>query len=319
MVQLIYGEYIKLLIVGSNGLVGSSLSTVLDRNNNFDVIKSNRQDTDLFSSNETKKLIEKTRPDVLIIAAAKVGGIIANNTKRIEFLTENLRINLNLLEACLPFKEIKIINLGSSCIYPLNAKNPIKESYYMTGQLEPTNSPYAMAKLTAIELGRSLNSQIGHKVINLMPTNLYGPNDNFSDIDSHVIPGLLNRMHEAKINSADSLSIWGSGKPLREFLYVDDLSNAIEFIIEKDIELDLINIGSGEEVSIKSLSFLLKEIIGFEGDLNFDKTKPDGNPRKLLDSTIINNLGWNSITPLSEGLDKTYQWYKENYKKIRKD
>ncbi len=309
---------IKILIVGSSGLVGSSLSSVLDKNADFNIIKSNRKDTDLFSSDQTKQLIEKTKPDVLIIAAAKVGGIIANNTKRVEFLTENLRINLNLLEACLPFKNIKIINLGSSCIYPLNAKNPIKESYYMTGQLEPTNSPYAMAKLTAIELGRSLNSQLGHKVINLMPTNLYGPNDNFSDIDSHVIPGLLNRMHEAKIKSENKLNIWGSGDPLREFLYVDDLSNAIEFIIKNNVELDLINIGSGEEVSIKNLSFLLKEVVGFSGDLEFDTSKPDGNPRKLLDSTLINNLGWKSTTSLSEGLSKTYEWYKKNYKNLRK-
>ncbi len=309
---------IKILIVGSSGLVGSSLSSVLDKNADFNIIKSNRKDTDLFSSDQTKQLIEKTKPDVLIIAAAKVGGIIANNTKRVEFLTENLRINLNLLEACLPFKNIKIINLGSSCIYPLNAKNPIKESYYMTGQLEPTNSPYAMAKLTAIELGRSLNSQLGHKVINLMPTNLYGPNDNFSDIDSHVIPGLLNRMHEAKIKSENKLNIWGSGDPLREFLYVDDLSNAIEFIIKNNVELDLINIGSGEEVSIKNLSFLLKEVVGFSGDLEFDTSKPDGNPRKLLDSTLINNLGWKSTTSLSEGLGKTYEWYKKNYKNLRK-
>tara|TARA_B100000965_G_C19595704_1_gene760094 strand:+ start:416 stop:1342 length:927 start_codon:yes stop_codon:yes gene_type:complete len=307
------------LIVGSNGLVGSSISNVLeDSKNNFNIIKSTRSDTDLFSYKETEKLIKNTMPDVLVIAAARVGGIIANNTKRVEFLTENLKINLNLLEACSSFKDIKIINLGSSCIYPLNAENPIKEDSYMTGLLEPTNSPYAMAKLTAIELGRSLGIQKGHKVINLMPTNLYGPNDNFSDRYSHVIPGLINRMHEAKLESKNDLEIWGSGKPLREFLYVDDLAKAIEFIIVNNIETDLLNIGSGEEVSIKELAETIKSVVSYEGNLVFNTEKPDGNPRKLLDSTLINNLGWKSETTLQDGLVKTYSWYKDNYDLLRR-
>lgn len=272
----------------------------------------------MFSSAETKELIERAMPDILVIAAARVGGIIANNTKRIEFLTENLKINLNLLEACLPYNKIKIINLGSSCIYPLNAKNPITESSYMTGPLEPTNSPYAMAKLTAIELGRSIGAQKGHKVVNLMPTNLYGPNDNFSDAGSHVIPGLINRMHEAKVNSIDTLEIWGSGTPLREFLYVDDLSRSIEHIILNEIEVDLINIGSGEEISIKNLANTIKEIVEFKGDLVFNTDKPDGNPRKLLDSSLINELGWRSATSLNKGLKSTYDWYKENQAKVRR-
>ena len=307
------------MIVGSNGLVGSSISNVLeDSKNNFNIIKSTRSDADLFSYKETEKLIKNTMPDVLVIAAARVGGIIANNTKRVEFLTENLKINLNLLEACSSFKDIKIINLGSSCIYPLNAENPIKEDSYMTGLLEPTNSPYAMAKLTAIELGRSLGIQKGHKVINLMPTNLYGPNDNFSDRYSHVIPGLINRMHEAKLESKNDLEIWGSGKPLREFLYVDDLAKAIEFIIVNNIETDLLNIGSGEEVSIKELAETIKSVVDYEGNLVFNTEKPDGNPRKLLDSTLINNLGWKSETTLQDGLVKTYSWYKDNYDLLRR-
>ncbi len=307
------------MVVGSNGLVGSSISNVLeDSKNNFNIIKSTRSDADLFSYKETEKLIKNTMPDVLVIAAARVGGIIANNTKRVEFLTENLKINLNLLEACSSFKDIKIINLGSSCIYPLNAENPIKEDSYMTGLLEPTNSPYAMAKLTAIELGRSLGIQKGHKVINLMPTNLYGPNDNFSDKYSHVIPGLINRMHEAKLESKNDLEIWGSGKPLREFLYVDDLAKAIEFIIVNNIETDLLNIGSGEEVSIKELAETIKSVVDYEGNLVFNTEKPDGNPRKLLDSTLINNLGWKSETTLQDGLVKTYSWYKDNYDLLRR-
>ena len=307
------------MVVGSNGLVGRSVTNVLENSeHNFNIIKSSRNDTDLFSPDETKQLIKKTMPDVLVIAAAKVGGINANNTKRVEFLTENLKINLNLLEACAPYNKIKIINLGSSCIYPLNAENPINESSYMTGVLEPTNSPYAMAKLTAIELGRSLSVQKGHKVINLMPTNLYGPNDNFSDKESHVIPGLINRMHEAKISSKNELEIWGSGKPLREFLYVDDLAMAIEFIILNNIESDLINIGSGEEVSIAELAKTIKKIVGFDGNLVFNSNMPDGNPRKLLNSSLINKLGWKSETSLYDGLVKTYHWYENNYEILRK-
>jgi len=219
---------------------------------------------------------------------------------------------MNILEASIQVPETKIINLGSSCIYPLDAENPIKESSFMDGKLEPTNSPYAMAKLSAIELGRSISNQYGHKIINLMPTNLYGPNDFFSEKDSHVIPGLIFRMHQAKTNKENVFKIWGSGKPLREFLYVEDLAKAILFIVENNIETDLINIGSGEEVSIKELGFLLKEIIDYKGEIEFDSSKPDGNPRKLLDSSIINSLGWESTINLQEGLIRTYSWYKEN-------
>jgi len=219
---------------------------------------------------------------------------------------------MNILEASIQLPETKIINLGSSCIYPLDAENPIKESSFMDGKLEPTNSPYAMAKLSAIELGRSISNQYGHKIINLMPTNLYGPNDFFSEKDSHVIPGLIFRMHQAKTNKENVFKIWGSGKPLREFLYVEDLAKAILFIVENNIETDLINIGSGEEVSIKELGILLKEIIDYKGEIEFDSSKPDGNPRKLLDSSIINSLGWESTINLQEGLIRTYSWYKEN-------
>ena len=219
---------------------------------------------------------------------------------------------MNILEASIQVPETKIINLGSSCIYPLDAENPIKESSFMDGKLEPTNSPYAMAKLSAIELGRSISNQYGHKIINLMPTNLYGPNDFFSEKDSHVIPGLIFRMHQAKTNKENVFKIWGSGKPLREFLYVEDLAKAILFIVENNIETDLINIGSSEEVSIKELGFLLKEIIDYKGEIEFDSSKPDGNPRKLLDSSIINSLGWESTINLQEGLIRTYSWYKEN-------
>ena len=261
---------------------------------------------------ETKKTIRNTSPDLIINAAAKVGGILANNTFRTEFIIENLKINLNILESCLENNDIKIINLGSSCIYPLNAKNPISEDSFMTGELEPTNSPYAMAKLTAIEIGRSMNIQYDHKILNLMPTNLYGPNDNFSENESHVIPGLIHKMHLAKINNDPVFKIWGTGKPLREFLYVDDLASAIEFLILNQVEIDLLNIGSGKEVSILELANLIKKVVDYKGSIEFDLDKPDGNPRKLLDSSKINDLGWSADTDLLEGLKNTYSWYIKN-------
>ncbi len=249
---------------------------------------------------------------MVINAAAKVGGIYANNTKRADFIINNLKINLNILEAVIEFNEIKVINLGSSCIYPLKAKNPIKETDFMTGSLEPTNSPYAMAKLSAIEIGRSLKTQYGHDVINLMPTNLYGPNDNFEENSSHVIPGLMRRMYDAKLSNKDTFEIWGTGKPLREFLYVDDLASAVEFILDNNIKDDIINIGSGVEISILKLAELIKSVVGYKGILLFDESMPDGNPRKLLDCSIINNYGWSHNVDLEDGLIKTYDWFKNN-------
>ena len=303
----------KVLLFGSNGLVGSSLGRKLKTSNKVSkLVLSTRKDTDLFNFESTKKKIINENPDVIIIAAAKVGGIYANNTNRVEFLTENLKINLNILESSTYIKNIKIINLGSSCIYPLNAENPINENALLSGKLEPTNSPYAMAKLTAIELGDALTKQYGYEVLNLMPTNLYGPNDNFDELSSHVIPGLIARMHNAKLNKENSFSIWGSGTPKREFLYVDVLSDCIEFLMDKNLKENLLNVGSGHEVTILELANLIKDTIGFEGEITFDSTKPDGNPRKLLDSTLINNLGWNAKTNLKEGLALTYDYYVKN-------
>ncbi len=304
----------KLLVFGSNGLVGNSLKRIFESSNIFnDMFFSTRKDTNLFHFEETSKLINEYKPDYIINAAAKVGGIYANNKMRSEFLIDNLKINLNILEACIPHNYIKIINLGSSCIYPLDAPNPISEESFMQGSLEPTNSPYAMAKLTAIELGNSLKLQHGHSVVNLMPTNLYGPNDNFSQESSHVIPGMIRRMHDAKFNNESSFSIWGSGKPLREFLYVDDLALSIEFIIKNKIQKDLINIGSGEEISILNLAKTLKKLINFNGELIFDSSKPDGNPRKLLDSSLIKSYGWLPLTNLEEGLEKSYKWFLQSH------
>ena len=302
----------NILLFGSNGLVGSSVKKLFEADKNVNLIAATRNEADLFDFESTKNIIKNSNPEIIINSAAKVGGIYANNKYRTDFLLNNLKININILEACIGFPDIKIINLGSSCIYPLNAPNPIKETSFLDGKLEETNSPYAIAKITAIELGKSLNLQFGNKVINLMPTNLYGPRDNFSDLNSHVIPGLLQRIHNAKSKNEDSVDIWGSGSPLREFMYVDDLADAIKYVIRSNIEYELLNVGSGEEISIKSLAELISEIVGFNGNLIFDSSMPDGNPRKLLDSTLINNLGWSAKTSLEKGLKLTYDWYVKN-------
>tara|TARA_B100001287_G_C22686114_1_gene533750 strand:+ start:4230 stop:5144 length:915 start_codon:yes stop_codon:yes gene_type:complete len=302
----------KVLTFGSNGLVGSSLKRIFEKDKNYDCFFSTREDTNLFLLTETSKIIDEINPDLIINAAAKVGGIHANNTEGSSFLMENLKINLNILESIIKYPNIKLINLGSSCIYPLNAPNPIKEDYFMTGELEPTNSPYAIAKITAIELGKTLVKEFGHQIINLMPTNLYGPNDNFSKMKSHVIPGLIKRMHDAKINNSENFEIWGTGQPLREFLHVDDLSLSIKFIHENNISENLINVGSGEEISIKNLAELIKKTIGYTGELYFDNTMPDGNPRKLLDSSKINKHGWSSTINLEDGLKQVYDWFLKN-------
>lgn len=302
----------KVLIFGSNGLVGSSVVKRFEKNKKTEVIAANRKMVDLFNFNETKKFINDTNPNIIINAAAKVGGILANNTNRTEFILENLKINLNIIESMIGLPKIKLINLGSSCIYPLNAKNPINERSLMSGRLEPTNSPYAMAKLSAIELGDALSKQFGNKVVNLMPTNLYGPKDNFDPENSHVIPGLIEKIHKSKQRNDETFYVWGSGKPLREFLFVDDLSEAIDFIVENNIEETLLNIGSGYEVTISELVSIICEIIGYKGKIDFDLTKPDGNPRKLLDSGKINSYGWKAKTELKEGIEQTYEWYLEN-------
>lgn len=303
----------KILILGGKGLVGSSLTKHFKDINKYEVISTSRLDADLFNKEETQELISTISPNIIINAAAKVGGIHANNTNRTSFIIDNLKINLNVLESCIKYPAIKIINLGSSCIYPLNAENPIKEEEIMTGKLEPTNSPYAMAKLSAIEIGNAMKIEFGHNIINLMPTNLYGPRDNFSEDESHVIPGLISRMHKSKMVGEEQFKIWGSGKPLREFLYVDDLSKSIEFILSNNITDNLLNVGSGEEVSIMNLAELVADTINYDGNLIFDSTKPDGNPRKKIDSSKLNNYGWESSINLKDGLKATYDWYLENF------
>ena len=303
----------KVVVFGSNGLVGSSLINNLEDSSKVtEIIPSTRETVNLFSLEETKVFINKTKPNLLINAAAKVGGIMANNSYRTQFILDNLKINVNILESIIDFPEIKLINLGSSCIYPLGAENPIKENYLMTGRLEPTNSPYAMAKLTAIEMGDALSKQYGHSIVNLMPTNLYGPNDNFSEKNSHVIPGLIHRMHQAREKNEEKFIVWGTGKPMREFLFVDDLAKAINFIIDNEINDGILNVGSGDEVSIEDLVLQVAKIIKFEGEIIYDENFPDGNPRKLLDSSKLKNYGWSPGMSLGEGLKITNTWYVNN-------
>lgn len=303
----------RVIVFGSNGLVGSSLTNILKNSEKVDFIfPSTRNDTNLEDPKSIREVIEKIEPNYVINCAAKVGGIHANNTYRADFLIDNLKINLNIYDVLKDFTNINVINLGSSCIYPLNSPNPINEESFMNGKLEPTNSPYAIAKIASIELGREVSKQFGNSVLNLMPTNLYGPNDNFSDMNSHVIPGLIFRMHKAKEENDKEFKIWGSGKPLREFMYVDDLSNCIEFLLGKQTDEDLINVGTGEEISILDLAKLIKDVIGFSGEIINDLNMPDGNPRKLLDSSLINQLGWKSSIGLEVGLKKTYEWFLNN-------
>ena len=304
----------KVLVFGSKGLVGSSICTKLNLSKKVSkVIPSSREDTNLFSFEETLKTVLKEKPDVIIIAAAKVGGIYANNTNRFEFISENLKINLNILESSTHLDSVKIINLGSSCIYPLDAANPIKESSLLTGKLEPTNSPYAMAKLSAIELGDAINKQYNHDVLNLMPTNLYGPNDNFNKVTSHVIPGMISKIVEAKIKNRKNVVLWGTGKPKRDFLYVDDLASAIIIILNK-YNRDLpINVGSGTEVRIDFLAKQISKIVNFKGKVIFNSKFPDGTPRKLLDNSLIKKIGWKPKVNLNEGIKSTVKWYIKKY------
>jgi len=306
----------KILVLGANGLVGSTITELFSKNfsERYEIFPSTRNDTNLFLLKETKKLIDDLRPQYIINAAAKVGGIYANNKDRTEFILENLKINMNILESIIPYPEINLINLGSSCIYPLNAPNPISEDCLMSGKLEPTNSPYAMAKLTAIEIGDSINKQFGHNIVNLMPTNLYGPRDNFSPTNSHVIPGLIYRMSLAKKEKQEKFEVWGTGKPKREFLHANDLAEAIHFVIENNVNETLLNIGSGSEVTILELSDLIREVVGYQGEIIFNKSMPDGNNKKLLDSSKITNLGWSPKINLKDGLNSTYSWFLKNIK-----
>jgi GDP-L-fucose synthase len=301
----------SILVAGASGLVGSAIVRELNASGKPNVGISSK-DVDLLDRAATFKFVKDFKPSVVIDAAARVGGIGANNAHPVDFLTQNIQIQSNLMDAAHEAGVKNFVFLGSSCIYPKNSAQPIKEEYLMTGELESTNSAYAIAKIAGLELIKSYRKQFGHKWISIMPTNLYGPNDNFDLQNSHVFPALIRKFVEAKETNAPSVTLWGTGTPKREFLHVDDLAKAILICLEKYDSDQHINIGSGEDLSIKELALKVSKATGFNGEIIWDSTKPDGTPRKVLDVTKIKNLGWKPSISLDEGIIQTIQWYREN-------
>lgn len=302
----------KVFIAGKTGMVGSALVRLYDSKNDFRVIAPTRSELDLTNRDSVFSFIAEANPDLIIDAAARVGGIVENNSFPVDFLSTNLQIQSNLMDAAAAKKVKKFIFLGSSCIYPKLASQPMKEDALLTGALEETNSAYAVAKIAGLKLIQAYRQQFDFKWNSAMPTNLYGPNDNFDFKSSHVIPGLIAKFHNAKESNANSITLWGTGSALREFLHVDDLAQAVDFIYHNYDDDDFINIGSGQELSIKDLALMIQELVGFKGELIWDANYPDGTPRKLLDSSKISALGWKPKISLREGVAATYQWYLAN-------
>ena len=300
-----------ILVAGGTGLAGSAIVRELKRVNEK-VIGISSKDVNLLDRTKTFSYIKDLKPTVLIDAAAKVGGVGGNNAYPVEFLSQNLQIQSNLMDAAHEAKVEKFVFLGSSCIYPRNCAQPIKEDYLLTGELEQTNSAYAIAKIAGIELIKSYRKEYGYSWISVMPTNLYGPNDNFDLENSHVLPALIRKFIEAKRNNSAEVVLWGSGTPLREFLHVDDLAKAVLVCLEKYDDSQQINIGSGDEISIKDLGQKIANLTGFTGKVVWDSNRPDGTPRKVLDSTKINKLGWKAAITLDQGIAATVEWYQEN-------
>lgn len=307
----------KIYLAGHRGMVGSAINRKAVEAGYKNIVTRTIDELNLLRQNEVENFFKEEKPEVVIIAAAKVGGIVANNTYRADFIYENLMIESNLIHAAYENKVEKLIFLGSSCIYPKLAPQPLKEEYLLTDSLEFTNEPYAIAKIAGLKLCENYYMQYGCNFYSAMPTNLYGPNDNFDLQTSHVLPALIRKFHEAKINNSEFVELWGSGKPKREFLYVEDLAEAILFLLENINAKDLyengisqINIGTGEDLTIAELADVIKNITGYEGNIKYDSSKPDGTPRKLMDVTRINNLGWKHKTSLDEGIRKSYQWFK---------
>lgn len=300
-----------ILVAGATGLAGSAIVRELKRVNKK-VIGISSKDVNLLDRAKTFSYIKDLKPTVLIDAAAKVGGVGGNNAYPVEFLSQNLQIQSNLMDAAHEAKVEKFVFLGSSCIYPRNCAQPIKEDYLLTGELEQTNSAYAIAKIAGIELIKSYRKEYGYSWISVMPTNLYGLNDNFDLENSHVLPALIRKFVEAKRNNLSEVVLWGSGTPLREFLHVDDLAKAVLLCLEKYDDSQQINIGSGDEISIKDLSQKIAILTGFTGKVVWDSNRPDGTPRKVLDSTKINKLGWKAAISLDQGIAATVEWYQEN-------
>ncbi len=299
----------SIFVAGHRGLAGSAIVRELRAQGYANLITRTRVEVDLAERAAVRGFFEKERPQVVVVAAAKVGGIRANNDFPVEFLRDNLTIQNNVIEAAADFGAAKLLFLGSSCIYPKFTAQPIREDALLTGALEPTNDAYALAKIAGIKLCQAYARQYGKNFICAMPTNLYGPGDNFDLQNSHVLPALLRKVHEAKARGEASVPVWGTGTPRREFLHVDDLANACRFLLETYDAPEIVNVGCGEDVSIRELAELVRETVGFTGELAFDPTQPDGTPRKLLDISRLKNLGWAPRIALRDGLRETYAWY----------
>ena len=301
----------KIYVAGHRGLVGSAIVRNLEERGYTNIIYRTHKELDLTRQVEVEKFFEEEKPEYVFLAAAKVGGIHANNTRPAEFIYDNLMIESNIIHSAYKYGVKKLLFLGSSCIYPKFANQPIKEEYLLTGELEPTNEAYAIAKITGIELCKFYRRQYGCDFISAMPTNLYGINDNFDLETSHVLPALIRKFHEAKINNQEEVVMWGTGKPLREFMYVDDLADALVHLILNYSDEIHVNMGTGKDLSIGELAQIVKEVVGYEGKIVNDLSKPDGTPRKLLDVSRLEVTGWKYKTELREGIGKVYKWYLE--------
>lgn len=297
----------KIYVAGHRGMVGGAIKRTLETQGYSDLVYRTSQELNLLNQQDVHDFFENEKPEYVFLAAAKVGGIFANNTYRADFLYENLTIESNVIHAAHVHRVKKLLFLGSSCIYPKMAPQPLKETYLLTGPLEETNEPYAIAKIAGIKLCEAYRDQYGDNFISVMPTNLYGIGDNYHPTHSHVLPALIRRFHEAKEANAEAVTVWGSGKPKREFLYADDLAQACLFLMEHDEDKALVNIGTGEDLSIHELAVIIKEVVGYGGQIQFDPTKPDGTPRKLLDVSKLHQLGWRHKTDLKTGVALAYQ------------
>jgi GDP-L-fucose synthase len=303
----------KIYIAGHKGLVGSAVVRALKQAGYNNLLCRIRSELDLTQQREVNAFFADTQPDYVFLAAAKVGGIHANNTFRGDFIYMNLAIQNNIIEAARHYGVQRLLFLGSSCIYPRDCPQPMREEYLLTGPLEQTNEPYAIAKIAGMKLCEGYNNQYGTDFVSVMPTNLYGPHDNFNLETSHVLPALIRKIHNAKMANSPSVTIWGTGTVKREFLHVDDMASACLFMMKKQGYKETVNIGSGEEVSIHDVAELICDVVGYSGEITYDTSKPDGTPRKLLDTTKMNTLGWTPQIKLKEGLTRTYQWFLQEY------
>jgi len=300
----------KIYVAGHRGLVGSAIVRELEAQGYTNIIKKTRAELDLMDQKATEDFFKNEKPEYVFCAAAKVGGIWANKTQKADFIYQNLEVQNNLIHSAYKSGVKKLLFLGSSCIYPRNCPQPIKEEYLLTGPLEETNNAYAIAKIAGIIMCQSYNQQYGTNFISVMPTNLYGINDNFDLESAHVLPSLLRKFHEAKIENKPSVEVWGTGSAMREFLYVDDLASAVIFLMNNYDGSEIVNIGTGEDCTIKELAEMIKEVVGYQGEIYWNTEKPDGTPRKLLDVSRLTKLGWRYKTDFKTGLKKTYEWYK---------